>query len=100
MARENGATRVAAVRKQLLAEALEVVAVVRDVLARVIAVPLDEASHLRLFASIDAFDERDAEVAIVDAPDFHAAVGILGLHVVDAIDQRATFDLDVEPCPL
>src|SRR5436190_6050758 len=84
----------------MLAEALEVVAIVGDVLARVIAVALDEASDLRLLVSIDAFDERNAEVAVIDAPDLHAAVGILWLHVVDAVDQRAAFDLDVEPGPL
>src|SRR5688572_15019298 len=97
---QHGASRVAAVREQMLAEAVEVVTVVGDVLARVIAVALDEASHLRLLAPIDAFDERDAELAVVDAPDLHAAVGIVGAHVVDAIDQRAAFDLDVEPRPL
>ena len=84
----------------MFAKALEIVAIEGDVLARMIAVALDEARHVRLLAAIDAFDERDAEVAVVDAPDFHAAVGILGAHVVDAIDQRPAFDLDVEPGPL
>src|SRR5688572_7041619 len=42
MANQHGAARMAAAAQQVLAEALEVVTVVRDVLARMIAVPLDE----------------------------------------------------------
>jgi hypothetical protein len=96
---EHLAARMAAVLEQPLLETIEIVAIERHVLARVIAVPLDEARDLRLLAPVDALDERDAEVAVVDAPDLHAAVGIVGPHVVDAIDQRAAFDLDVEPGP-
>ncbi len=100
VADERLAARMAAALHEVRAERVEVVAVVGDVLARVIAVMLDEARDLRLALAVDAFDERDAELAVVDAPDLHAAVGVVGPHVVDAIDQHAAFDLDVEPGPL
>ena len=81
-------------------ELLEVVGVVGDVLAGMIAVAIDELGDLRLLGAVDALDQSDAEVAVVDAPDLHAAVGVAGADIVDAVDQRAAFDLDVEPRPL
>ena len=80
-------------------ERIQVVAVVGDVLAGVVAVPVDEGRHLRLLRPIDAFDERDAEFAVVDAPDLHAAVGVAGPGIVDPLDQDAAFNLDMEPGP-
>jgi hypothetical protein len=94
------AARSAAHLDEMLLESLEVVAIVGHVLARVVAVPLDEARDLRLRAPIDAFDERDAEVAVIDAPELHAARRISRAHVVDALDELAALDLDVEPRPL
>ncbi|MGZ4766020.1 MAG: hypothetical protein ACXV6M_10220 [Ilumatobacteraceae bacterium] len=61
---------------------------------------IDELGDLRLLGAIDALDQGDAEVAEVDAPDLHAALGVAGTHIVDAVDQDATFDFDVEPGPL
>ena len=81
-------------------ELVEVVGVVGDVLARVVAVALDELGDLRLLGTVDALDQRDTEVAEVDAPDLHARVGIVRADVVDAVDQRPALDLDVEPRPL
>src|SRR5690606_6547757 len=49
---------------------------------------------------VDALDQGDPELAVVDAPDLHARVRVVGPHVVDAIDERAALDLDVEPRPL
>jgi hypothetical protein len=68
-------------------ELLEVVGVVGDVLTRVVAVPVDELGDLRLLGAVDALDKGHAEVAVVDAPDLHAAVGVAGTNVVDAIDE-------------
>ncbi len=80
-------------------ETVEAVAIVGHVLAGMIAVLLDEIRHLALFGAIDALDQRDAELAVVDAPDLHAAARIVGPRVVDALDQRAALDFDVEPGP-
>src|SRR5690606_35811037 len=72
---EHAAARVAAHLDEAPPERFEIVARKRDVLTGVIAVPLDELRDLRLLAPVDAFHQRDAEVAEVDAPELHAAVG-------------------------
>ena len=84
----------------MLDESVEVVAVIGYVLAGVIAVLLDEGRDLGLLRAVDTLDQGDAELAVVDAPDLHAAVGIAGTGIVDALDQRPAFHLDVKPRPL
>ena len=61
---------------------------------------VNKFGHLRLLCPVDSFDERNAELAVVDAPDLHAAVEIVGPDVVDPVNERAAFDFDVEPRPL
>src|SRR5690606_10447945 len=100
MTDEHPAARMAAHTEQVIAECVEIAARERNVLARMIAVALDELRDLRLFAPVDAFDERDAEVAVVDAPQLHAAVLVVRAHVIDAGHERAAFDLDMKPGPL
>src|SRR5690606_37062298 len=97
---QRAAARMTAHLEQAPAESVEVATRERDVLARVIAVPLDESRHLRLAAAVDALDEGDAEFAVIDAPELHAAVRIVRTDVVDAGHERAALDLDVEPRPL
>src|SRR5690606_19909106 len=50
--------------------------------------------------AVDALDEGDAEFAVIDAPELHAAVRVVRTDVVDAGHERAALDLDVEPRPL
>src|SRR5262245_47911800 len=100
VAHEHFTARMASHLEQVPAEALQIMTVERDVLARMIAVPLDELRDLRLLAAVDSLDERDAEVPIIDAPQLHAAFRIVRAHVVDALDQPASLDLHVEPGPL
>src|SRR5690606_40387465 len=62
---EHAAAGMTAHREQAAAKRVEVAAREGDVLTGMIAVPLDEPRHLRLSAPIDAFDERDAELAVI-----------------------------------
>ena len=86
-------------RLHVLDERIQVMAVVGDMLAGVVAVLLHERGHLGFLQAVDAFDQSDAEIAIVDAPDLHAAVRVVRTGIVDSIDQGAAFDLDVKPRP-
>ena len=61
---------------------------------------LDKIRHLRFLGAVDAFDQRDTEVAVVDTPDLHAAVGVTRARIVYALDQGAALDLDMKPGPL
>src|SRR5690606_17564227 len=100
MAHESRAAGMTAHLDEMPTERFEVAARECDVLARMIAVPLDEPRHLRFPSPVDALDERDAEAAVVDAPELHAAVGVVRTHVVDPRDERSALDLDVKPGPL
>jgi hypothetical protein len=71
-----------------------------DMLTGVVTMALHELGDLRFLPPVDAFDERNAERAVVDAPDLHTAVRIVGPDVIDSIYQRPAFDIDVEPRPL
>jgi hypothetical protein len=61
---------------------------------------LDETGDLGFLCAVDAFDQCDAEITVINAPDLHAAVRVTGTRVVDALDQGAAFHFDMEPCPL
>src|SRR5690606_1502132 len=100
VADERRAARVAAHREQVPSKRLEIAARECDVLTCVIAVTLDELRHLRLTPPIEAYDERVTEAAVVDAPELHAAVRIVGADVVDSSDQLSALDLDMKPRPL
>ncbi len=83
----------------MLGELVKIVGIERNVLDGMVAVNVDELGDLGALCSIDPFDQRDAKVAKVNAPDFHAGVRVVGAHIVDPIDELAAFHLDVEPCP-
>src|SRR5690606_20907730 len=100
VAHDRVPARVSALLDEMTSKGLEIVTIHRDVLAGVIAVPLDELRHLRLLASVDTLDQRDAEVAVVDAPDLHAAVRIVRANVIDTVDQGTALHLDMKPRPL
>jgi hypothetical protein len=86
-------------RLHVFDKTVQIVAVIRDVLTRMITVSLDEIRNLGFLGAIDAFDQCDAEVAKVDAPDFHAAVRISRARVIDTLYQGAAFHNDVKPGP-
>ena len=86
-------------RLEAINEFIKVVAIVGHVLAGVIAMLLHKGRHLRLLGPVYAFYERYAEFAIVDAPDLHAAVGVPGTGIVNALDEGASLDLYVKPSP-
>jgi hypothetical protein len=80
-------------------ERFEIAGVVGNVLAGVVTMFFHERRHLRGFGPVNAFNQRDPEIAVVDAPNFHAAIGISRANIVNAIDQGATLNFDVKPRP-
>lgn len=62
-----------------------------------VAVGVDKSSDLRLLGTVDAFDQGDTEPAEVDAPDLHAAAGVVGSNAVDPVDHDPALNFDVKP---
>ena len=83
----------------MIDKSFQIVGVVGDVLTGMIAMLFDEAGDLGFLGAINAFDQRNTEITVVDAPDLHAAVRIAGTRVIDALDQGSALYLDVEPGP-
>ena len=72
------ATRMSAQRFHVVDKSVEVVGVVSNVLTGVVAVLFDEIGDLRFLGAIDAFDQRDAEITVVDTQIFMLLFGSPG----------------------
>ena len=80
-------------------ESIQIVGVVRHMLARVIAMAFCEIGYLRLFLSIDTFNKSNTKVAVIDTPNFHATVGIPRAGIINTLNKGSTLDFNMEPGP-